>query len=267
MLRKLLKYEFKATARTMIPLYMVLILFSLFHLIVNPFALLESSSNSTLQTILGILDIFLYLALIVGVAIITFVIMIQRFYKSLLGDEGYLMFTLPVRTWQLIISRLLIAMLWSIASFLVTIGSVIIISRVPNLFGTIGEIIKVFRQILGIGGFFTVPLYLLASLASGGLLIYAAIALGHLLPKYRGLASFGMYIVLYMASQAILSLTMVLVSKMYDTNLNTIDTITDLTSPGRLNLSILLFTLTAFIIVAACFTITNLILKKRLNLD
>lgn len=97
MLRKLLKYEFKATARTMVPLYIVLIAFSLFHLVINPLDVLESTGNTSIRTIIAMLDIMLYVVLIVGLSIMTLVIMIQRFYKNLLGDEGYLMFTLPVK--------------------------------------------------------------------------------------------------------------------------------------------------------------------------
>ena len=39
----------------------------------------------------------------------TCVVTIQRFYKGLLGQEGYLMFTLPVKNWQLVFSKALVS--------------------------------------------------------------------------------------------------------------------------------------------------------------
>lgn len=41
--------------------------------------------------------------------VVTAVILIQRFYKNLLGSEGYLMFTLPVTVSQHLFSKTIIA--------------------------------------------------------------------------------------------------------------------------------------------------------------
>ena len=42
--------------------------------------------------------------------------MVYRFYKNLMTDEGYLMFTLPVSRSQLIWSKLIVSMAWGILS-------------------------------------------------------------------------------------------------------------------------------------------------------
>ena len=78
------------------------------------------------REIMSGLSIFIYGILFIGLMVITFVVCIIRFYKSLLGDEGYLMFTLPVETWKHIFNKLLIAMMWSVASGLFAILSILI---------------------------------------------------------------------------------------------------------------------------------------------
>ena len=52
-----------------------------------------------------IISIALVSMLIAAAFVITLILTIQRFYKNLLTDEGYLMFTLPVSTGRLIWSQ------------------------------------------------------------------------------------------------------------------------------------------------------------------
>ena len=96
MLTKLLKHEFRATARIMGPLYLVLLAVALGF---NFSARLMDTSNVVLN-ILAALVILAYVAAIIGVFIVAFILMLQRFYKNLLGDEGYIMFTLPASVHQ-----------------------------------------------------------------------------------------------------------------------------------------------------------------------
>ena len=56
-----------------------------------------------------------------AIAVLCFVSTVQRFYKNLLGREGYLMHTLPVTETQLILSKLLTSMVWVLCSGLVGI--------------------------------------------------------------------------------------------------------------------------------------------------
>ncbi len=58
----------------------------------------------------------------------TLTMMIQRFNKNLLSDEGYLMHTLPVKPWKHIASKLLASMLWMIGSVVVALISILVIT-------------------------------------------------------------------------------------------------------------------------------------------
>ena len=101
---KLLKYEWKACARICLPLYGVLILMSFVtHL------LYSIPQNSTFGFMLPAISSMLYMGVMMAAFVVTAVILIQRFYKNLLGSEGYLMFTLPVTVTQHLFSKTIIA--------------------------------------------------------------------------------------------------------------------------------------------------------------
>ena len=110
MLGKLIKYEFKAMGRVMLPLYVVMI-FLAGLLSFNLKTGMNDSAQSLLQKFAIILA-FLFFAAVMAVFVVMVIMVIQRFYKNLLGTEGYLMFTLPVSTWQHILSKALTAMIW-----------------------------------------------------------------------------------------------------------------------------------------------------------
>lgn len=70
--------------------------------------------------------------------VMTFILIVTRFDRNLLGDEGYLMFTLPAKTSTLITAKLLTAILWLFGTFLVFLLSITFITirdlDLPELF-------------------------------------------------------------------------------------------------------------------------------------
>lgn len=127
MLKKLMKYEVRATGRILLPLYGALIAFAILNKIFFfgnvP---LDKVNFEFLDGIPAAISIFAYGCIMAAVFIVTFFIIIQRFYKNLLGDEGYLMNTLPVATWKNISSKLIVAMLWTIISGFIAVFSIFI---------------------------------------------------------------------------------------------------------------------------------------------
>ena len=109
MLRKLLKYEFLATARVFGVCYLGLAALSIL-------AGLSMKFPATSNNIVGALMLMAYVCMLAAVMLFTFLTIIRRFYKNLLGGEGYLMNTLPVRSWQLVTSKLIASLAWSAAS-------------------------------------------------------------------------------------------------------------------------------------------------------
>ena len=139
MLKQLLKYEFKATKSLYFGLYLALALLSVVLGVSfrQEHALAHSTSFQNLEVILMVL----YLSVIFAIAVLCFVSTVQRFYKNLLGREGYLMHTLPVTETQLILSKLITSMVWVLCSGLVGIVCITVMVAVgvfdPETFGMV----------------------------------------------------------------------------------------------------------------------------------
>ena len=109
MLRKLMKHEFRATGRIMLPLFLILLVTSV-GANFSTRGLLETDSK--ILDILGVLLVAAFAIAIASVCVMSMVVMIQRFYKNLLQDEGYVMMTLPVSVHQHIWSKLIVSAVW-----------------------------------------------------------------------------------------------------------------------------------------------------------
>ena len=114
MLGKLMKYELRATARTMLPGFAaVIVLAGLTRLSAE---LLMSRGD--FLTLVGTIVTVLFVLACMAIGILALIIMIQRFRDNLLGDQGYLMHTLPVTETQLVTSKLISSTVWSLCSIL-----------------------------------------------------------------------------------------------------------------------------------------------------
>lgn len=274
MLRKLMKYEFKATARWFFPLYSAIVLFAL----INRFLISsQPAGNEIMNAMRGTLttiSIIVYVLLFIGTMIVSLVVVIQRFYKSLLGDEGYLMFTLPVKTWHHIGSKLVIATLWNLLSGLVGFGSIMIIIPTNEL----NEMLAALSTVIGI---FNAPVLILfgvlfiANIVRAVVEIYTAIALGHLFNKRRVLLSFACYLGINTLSQILYTLILPFVSmpfiKTISEDMSGVSMTAELNSFVSLVPHITTFSLFILIIsviaTAGYFIATNCLLKSKLNLE
>ena len=113
MLGKLIKHEFRATGRILLPVYLVMLLTAA---LVRGFQVLTEQTAGEFMRVLAVLSVLLFSAAVFGGSILAFVLMIYRFYKNLMTDEGYLMFTLPVTTGQLIWSKMIVSAVWLLAT-------------------------------------------------------------------------------------------------------------------------------------------------------
>ena len=122
MLRKLMKHEFRATGRILLPLFGILLLTALAARFSVGF-LLETDSWF-LNLVGGLLTTAFGLA-IFAVCLMAIITMVNRFRTNLLGDEGYIMFTLPASVHQHVWSKLIVSSVW----FIIT-GVVVMLSFV-----------------------------------------------------------------------------------------------------------------------------------------
>lgn len=262
MLGKLLKHEFKATARLFLPLYLIVLIFGLINRVTNVFKIVGNSISFNLQTTLSIISTMLYFALIVAILAMTLIIMIQRFYKNLLGNEGYLMFTLPVKPWQHIVSKLIISILWIVLSFIVIISSIAILIGVKDTLAALSRGINYFLETFEYAGFFTIFSYSILMLILNVLMIYSAISLGHLFSKHKLLASFGMYSILYAINQIV---TIIVLLTLGNKAFNYI--VSNSPTPAQIVDFIQSLLPVPIILIVGNFLLTNYILEKHLNLE
>jgi len=161
-----------------------------------------TSTSSTLETVSGI-TMLVYVAILMAMFIIAFVAAIQRFYKGLLGDEGYLMHTLPVKTWGLIGSKLLCAVVMTVISIIVALASILLVlpwdsEDFKAVFRALGELFSNWNSnnTHAAIAMLEVLILMLVSLALGYLMLYLAMGIGHLFQKSRVAWSVGAFIVI-----------------------------------------------------------------------
>lgn len=107
MLTNLLKYEFKATGRVVLPIASGVLVLNIFTGILSHFIQNTSDRFPLAGLALVLLNLAALVSLLVVLAV-CFFIEVQQFYR-LLGDRGYLMLALPVQPWKHIAARLFAA--------------------------------------------------------------------------------------------------------------------------------------------------------------
>ncbi len=198
MLKKLLKYEFLSTARVFLPFYGALLIMSfLARLTVWNY----DETSQWMNLVMGI-SVSLYIIAIVAVMVLTTVVTVVRYYRNLYGDEGYLMQTLPVTADQLIWSKLIVSVVWHLASTVLVVLALVILAWEREswmmVFSTIAQAWE--REIAPYlhGLILTAVVELLVgcliSTFAGVLTYYTAISLGQMMGKHRVLGAVVSYI-------------------------------------------------------------------------
>lgn len=198
MLGKLMKYEFKATRRIFLPLYGLILLVALLLRLFIAFNYSKAQANLSPAASVGMGISFLaYFLLIAAVCVMTLVVLIQRFEKNLLGDEGYLSFTLPVKVHTHIDAKMLVTLIWTVLSVLVGFLSVLILIFDQEALWNYRRYTPAFLQWWNSSMKWITAewvVFLLVTILSGTLHIYASMAVGNLCPRHRILAGCGAFL-------------------------------------------------------------------------
>lgn len=265
MLRKLMKHEFRATGRIMLPLFGILLLTALAARFSLGF-LLETDSWF-LNLVGGLLTAAFGLA-IFAVCIMALITMVNRFRTNLLGDEGYIMFTLPASVHQQIWSKLIVSAVWFIATGLaVTAASFVLVAQ-QGFWHEIGDAFRqVFRNLTAYYAFngtaFLLELLGLIFAACCVLCLefYAAMAIGHSFANHKILYSvlsfLGLQFVMQLLSGGLL----------IGTNYNRIFVLPSQDAVLAMHSAMLTLIVSTAVFGAVYYVITTLFLKKRLNLE
>ena len=265
MLRKLMKHEFRATGRVMGPLFGLLLIAALTARF-SVGVLLESDAR--FLNLLGGLFVTAFAIAIAGVCVMSLVLMINRFRTNLLGDEGYIMFTLPASVHQQIWSKLIVSAVWFIAAGLAVAAASFILVAQQGFWEEIRRgFAEIFRHLTAYYAFNGTAflLELLALIFVGCCVLclefYAAMAIGHSFANHKVLYS----VLSFLGLQFVMQLLSggILVGTNYD--LLTVS----LPSDGVLAMHSVMLTVIASTAVfgAVYYVITTMFLKKRLNLE
>ena len=215
-MKKLFKFEFFSVCRILVPVWCGTLLLSLLIgglgiLSAQLPALGESLPYLIIYTFAAILFIFAALASIIA----SVVLGIQRFYK-LLGDQGYLMFSLPMPAWKHIGARLLCACLTTtlaVAVFVVC-GAVLSFSSIQAGALVTAENFQFLAfddlaDLLWSG--YALPIWLLC-LATIYLFLYLCMAIGAQWPQHRLAASILTYFLLTFVLQVLMMIAVIFVA-------------------------------------------------------
>ena len=274
MLRKLMKYELRATARVMLPLYLavaglaaalrLLLLWS------DHFSAPSTLLIDPVTLLLRLVTVAFILAM-VAVPVAALVLMIVRFKSNLLSDEGYVMFTLPTSPHKLVWSKLLTSAIWFIGAAAVDIAGVLILSadmdlftRIWNGFQSLFSDLTAYYAANGILVIVEVVILILLVCFSECLEFYCPMAIGHSFARHKILMS----VVFYFVIQAVTQVAGVVLATAGVPLLDDLSTIVmGLPSAVMLHGGIWLGILIVAVYGGILYAITIRMLRRHLNLD
>ena len=264
MFGKLLKYDFRSMLKQFAFVWPAALVLAL----VNRFTVDGMESTSVVGETTAGIAMLVYVAILVAMFVLAVIFIIQRFYKGLLGDEGYLMHTLPVKPWQLIGSKLLCAVVVTVVSILVAILSILLIVPLN------GADFQLFWQQLGeisrrYSPHFTLiivelVILILVGMAQNFLYLYLAMSIGHLFNKHRVAWCVGAYIAIDALMSALLGNVLRLTVRMEDVIEGFFSGMSDW---GAAHTTIWIMIAGSAVVSAVYFAITNYILSRKLNLE
>lgn len=262
MLGKLIKYEFKATIRSFLAIYASLILTGV---LIGIFMF----ANVEVGMSLGML---IMVALMITLGVLTITVIIKRFSKNLLGDEGYLMMTLPVSAKKIVASKIITSVVYLILSTIV-VFLVFVVIMLPSGMATMEEFIQSMGNVwnymvMNLLSARDIILNIIITLIIGIvdyvsfiLVIYTSLSVGQLKPfnKHRTPVAIIAFFIINM-----------IVSVISDVLSNLLESMNILTAPQSMSMlsASSIYTLVFYGVVSVVlFMITSYILEKKLNLE
>lgn len=116
MLSKLIKHEYNATKRIFYPTLAIVLVVFLINGIIISSSMKFNEDSSTFFDFLGAFVVISILASIIAIAFIQIYITIKRYAQGVYGDEGYLTNTLPVKPYEIIISKATVMTIFNLIS-------------------------------------------------------------------------------------------------------------------------------------------------------
>lgn len=289
MLGKLIKNEFKATYKTLLVIYIITIIttlgFCFFGIRQFTSYSFHPSANEILQRIqhiLGVTFTIAYVIIVIALTLLTYILMCERFYKSMYSEQGYLTHTLPVNPLSNLNARLITSLVWLLISGIILILSILAIEAAaePQDFFDFLRSLRysdIDRDILFATGYhfpvfaLIILLLVLMAFANALLLIFAALSLGQLASLHKIRAAIGCGIGLGILEQTVFtSITIHIVNTIAITAVDSsVKSAGYLTQRMQNSFQITIWsTIGIFAVFAASYyAICAFIVKKHVNLE
>lgn len=291
MFAKLLKYDMRSLKKQAVPILIALIALTVLASISGFFSvryLVSTDNSAEINEFKSIIAFFVTMMLSLGsmfvmilfgaAATIMLVLVCVRFYKNTVSDEGYLTFTLPVKSNEIIFSKLVSGLIWtavitiaSVLGILVVLFSAVLgiealtLSDLSEIFKGLWEIIMGVFEGLEFGIVLIVIqaiISVITSLAFELLLFYTAIFFASTITqKNKGLAAVGCVI----GANTVMSIFSSIFSMVLMPLMITVDSASD--AIASYNITLLVTILFYGGAAVGCYFLLKNMMDKRLNLS
>ena len=189
MFGKLLKYEFKSTAKWYLLITLIALGLSVLTGIIagSSSTTIRSWDLDTMQMVAGTIGILIFGG-VIGLYLSNYYIIIRRFYSNLYGREGYLTWTLPASPHAIILSKFVGALVASLyCLFLLFFSGLLTIIVMGAVVGQdLSPVFSIIAEAFSHSIAYWIIVWWIFTTASGIFLFYVSIALGQLFQNRRG---------------------------------------------------------------------------------
>lgn len=259
MLKRLLKHDFISIWRLALPVFAIATGIVFFAYIMRSIG----SENPVLRLFNTLLFPTAIIVLIVACVVI-FCLPILHFYRNLMTGEGYLSFTLPVTTYQLVLSKLIVGAGTMLINLAFTIGGFLLLLSTETDLSEFS--LKGLHMPDGASPapFITaIIVIIIIATVCQQIYLYLAICLGQVVSKNKIIGSVLGYAIIYAVNQAInLVLLVVMLLCIGFDNLDTF-----MTNTGNLLTFLGILAAEYVILGTVSYVLSGRILKNRLNLN
>ena len=259
MLRKLLKHDFISVWRLAIPVFAIatgIVLFA--------YTMCSIESDNPVLRIFSTLLFPTGIIVLIVACVVIFCLPVLHFYRNLMTGEGYLSFTLPVTTYQIVLSKLIVGAVTMLINLVFTVGGFLLLLSTEADLGTFS-----LKGLHMPDGTSIVP-FIVAMLITivfaticQQIYLYLAVCLGQVLCKNKIIGSVLGYAIIYIVNQAInLVLLAVMLFCIGFDNLETF-----MANTGNLLTFLGILAAEYLILGTVSYILSVRILKNRLNLN
>lgn len=269
MLSNLLKLDFRSTWRDFAGIYLAILL----GVTVLPL-IFQKGENQIINMTAG----FAAFAIVIAVIVVMITNLFRIFNTNVFSKQGYLTMTLPVTSWQVVLSKLMISSMWILLTGIVSILGIIIMITILQPFN-MPDFGLIYREIMAnlngknVLGFILLLISLLLSAVKEVSKLFLACSIAHLkrLDRFRVPAGILSYFLFSWVEATIVQIVAKIVSLFSSDLANMIympEYRSDLRQiPDVFNGALSIGIVYAMLLIAAYATATVWLLDRKLDLD